>query len=318
MIAASDRRVIPAEETDAGLRLDVFLAGAIDVTRSAAQKLLSAGLVTAAMPDGCEKELPKNARVKPGDVFFVTVPEPVPLEVRPENIPLDIRYEDDDVIVISKPKGMVVHPAPGHETGTLVSALLYAVGDSLSGIGGTLRPGIVHRIDRDTTGLIAVAKNDRAHVALSAQLADHSMHRIYDAIVIGNLKSDEGTVDAPIGRSSADRKKMAVVKDGKRAVTHYTVLERFPGFTYVRLRLETGRTHQIRVHMSHIGHPLLGDEVYGGGHTPFEKKHAALLTGQCLHAGTLVFRHPTSGEEVTVTSPLPADFSHLLDILRTL
>ena len=318
MIAASDRRVIPAEETDAGLRLDVFLAGAIDVTRSAAQKLLAAGLVTAAMPDGSEKELPKNARVKPGDVFFVTVPEPVPLEVVPENIPLDVRYEDDDVIVISKPKGMVVHPAPGHETGTLVSALLYAVGDSLSGIGGTLRPGIVHRIDRDTTGLIAVAKNDRAHVALSAQLADHSMHRIYDAIVVGNLKDDEGTVDAPIGRSPADRKKMAVVKDGKRAVTHYTVLERFPGFTYVRLRLETGRTHQIRVHMSCIGHPLVGDEVYGGGRTPFEKKHAALLAGQCLHAGTLVFRHPTSGEEVTVTSPLPADFSRLLNILRTL
>ena len=318
MIAASDRRVIPAEAADAGLRLDVFLAASLDMTRSAAQKLLDGGLVTSALPDGSEKELPKNARVKPGDVFFVTVPEPAPLEVAPENIPLDVRYEDDDVIVISKPKGMVVHPAPGHETGTLVSALLYAVGDSLSGIGGTLRPGIVHRIDRDTTGLIAVAKNDRAHVALSAQLADHSMHRIYDAIVIGNLKNDEGTVDAPIGRSPADRKKMAVVPGGRHAVTHYTVLERFPGFTYVRLRLETGRTHQIRVHMSHIGHPLLGDEVYGGGRTPFEKKHAALIDGQCLHAGTLVFRHPTTGEEVTVTSPLPADFSHLLDILRTL
>jgi len=316
-----EERLLTASAEDAGTRADVFLSGALEISRAGAQKLLSGSLVSQILPGGRSQPLSKNAKLKEGDVLLCQIPLAVPSEVRPEAIPLDVRYEDGDVIVVNKPKGMVVHPAPGHENGTLVSALLYHCGDSLSGIGGVNRPGIVHRIDRDTTGLLIAAKNDAAHGALAAQLADHSMYRVYRALILGNLPEDTGTVHAPIGRHPVDRKRMAVLKGDKStrdAVTHYTVLERFPGFSYVELRLETGRTHQIRVHMSYLGHPLLGDTVYGGGHTPFEKKHAALMEGQCLHAGRLVFAHPSTGESVEVTAPLPSEFEKLLSILRSL
>ena len=276
------------------------------MTRSAAARLCEEGRVTAA-----GKPLAKNYRLGGGEAVSVTLPDPEPVDVAPQDIPLDVVYEDSDVIVVNKPKGMVVHPAPGHPDGTLVNALLHHCGDSLSGIGGEKRPGIVHRIDRDTSGLIIAAKNDAAHLALSAQLKDHSLSRTYECLVTGNMKQDSGTVDAPIGRSSADRKKMAVVPTGRRAVTHWEVVARYPGVTHLRCRLETGRTHQIRVHMAYIGHPILGDTVYGA------KKPVPGLTGQCLHATGLRFVHPRTGEPVELHCPLPPEFTAMLQKLQS-
>ena len=286
-----------------GERSDAFLARSVpDLTRSAAQKLLEQGMVKRR-----GAPLKKNDRLSPGEELELTLPDPEPLDVVPQNIPLDVVYEDEDVIVVNKPVGLVVHPAPGHPDGTLVNALLYHCGDSLSGVNGVLRPGIVHRIDRDTSGLIIAAKNDRAHLALAEQLQDHSLARTYAAVTVGGLKEDEGTIDAPIGRHPVDRKRMAVDwKNGKRAVTHYTVLGRYPGYTYVECRLETGRTHQIRVHMASIGHPLLGDVVYGS------KKPWPGLAGQCLHARKLRFVHPSTGKLVEVECPLPEWFETVL------
>ena len=286
-----------------GERADAFLARSIpDLTRSAAQRLLEKGLVTCG-----GVALRKNHRMEPGQALEVTLPDPEPLDVVPQNIPLDVVYEDEDVIVVNKPVGLVVHPAPGHPDGTLVNALLYHCGDSLSGVNGVLRPGIVHRIDRDTSGLIIAAKNDRAHLALAAQLQDHSLARTYEAVVVGGLKEDAGTVNAPIGRHPVDRKKMAVDRaNGRPAVTHWSVLGRYPGYTHVECRLETGRTHQIRVHMASIGHPLLGDVVYGS------KKPWPGLAGQCLHARKLRFVHPSTGDLVEVECPLPDGFQKVL------
>ena len=283
---------------NAGQRVDAWLAANLeDVTRSAAQRLLEEGRVTCG-----GKALAKNYKLNGTETVEVCLPDPEPVDVLPQDIPLDVVYEDADVIVVNKPKGLVVHPAPGHPDGTLVNALLHHCGDSLSGIGGELRPGIVHRIDRDTSGLIIAAKNDSAHQKLTAQLQDHTLARIYHCIVTGNLREDSGTVNAPIGRHPVDRKKMAVVANGRPAVTHWTVLERFPGFTYVECRLETGRTHQIRVHMAHIGHPILGDTVYGN------KKPVPGLQGQCLHAVGLRFLHPRTGEMVELSCGLPEEF----------
>jgi 23S rRNA pseudouridine1911/1915/1917 synthase len=287
----------------AGERVDVLLSRSVDeLTRSAAARLLEEGAV---LCDGVPVK--KNYKTALGDVFTVELPEPEPVEALPQNIPLNVVYEDEDVIVVNKPVGMVVHPAAGHLDGTLVNALLYHCGKSLSGINGSLRPGIVHRIDRDTSGLLIAAKNDLAHQALAAQLQDHSLYREYEAVCVGNLREDSGTVDAPIGRHPVDRKKMAVDrKGGREAVTHWTVLERFSGYTHIQCRLETGRTHQIRVHMASIGHPLLGDTVYGA------KKPYPGLAGQCLHARRLSFLHPRSGERVTVECPLPDWFTQVL------
>ena len=290
----------------AGRRLDAFLAQALpELTRSAAQRLIAGGQVAV---DGHPPA--KSMKLSGGETVSVAPPEPEEARALPEDIPLDVVYEDGDVIVVNKPVGMVVHPAPGHSGGTLVNALLHHCGSSLSGVGGELRPGIVHRIDRDTSGLLIAAKNDFAHQALSTQLQDHSLRRTYEAVVLGNLRADSGTVDAPIGRCPSDRKKMAVVPGGRPAVTHWEVLERFPGCTHIRCRLETGRTHQIRVHMAHIGHPLLGDTVYGA------RRAVPGLTGQCLHAVALTFRHPRTGEELTVSCPLDEEFAALLRKLR--
>ena len=291
---------------DAGQRVDAWLAAHLeDVTRSAAQRLLEEGRITCG-----GKALAKNYKLNGTETLAVSLPDPEPVDVVPQDIPLDVVYEDADVIVVNKPKGLVVHPAPGHPDGTLVNALLHHCGDSLSGIGGELRPGIVHRIDRDTSGLIIAAKNDFAHQKLAAQLQDHTLARIYHCIVTGNLREDSGTVNAPIGRHPVDRKKMAVVANGRPAVTHWTVLERFPGFTYVECRLETGRTHQIRVHMAHIGHPILGDTVYGN------KKPVPGLQGQCLHAVGLRFLHPRTGEPVELNCGLPEEFQAQLQKCR--
>ena len=287
-----------------GERADALLARLVpDLTRSAAQKLLERGAVT--LNGGLVR---KNDRPAPGDALEVVLPDPEPIDLVPQDIPLDVVYEDGDVIVVNKPVGLVVHPAPGHPDGTLVNALLYHCGTSLSGINGELRPGIVHRIDRDTSGLIIAAKNDRAHLALAAQLQDHSLARTYEAVAVGGLREDSGTVDAPIGRHPVDRKKMAVDrKNGREAITHWTVLARYPGYTHVECRLETGRTHQIRVHLASIGHPLLGDTVYGA------KKPVPGLAGQCLHARRLRFVHPSTGEPVELECPLPEWFQ---DVLR--
>ena len=293
-----ETRTLQVNPEDAGARLDAWLAGQLpDVTRSAAARLCEEGRVTLA-----GKPLAKNYRLTGGETVAVTLPDPAPVDVAPQDIPLDVVYEDGDVIVVNKPKGLVVHPAPGHPDGTLVNALLHHCGDSLSGIGGELRPGIVHRIDRDTSGLIIAAKNDFAHQRLASQLQDHTLARIYRCIVAGNLREDSGTVNAPIGRHPVDRKKMAVVANGRSAVTHWSVLERFPGYTYVECRLETGRTHQIRVHMAYIGHPILGDTVYGN------KKPVPGLQGQCLHAVGLRFLHPRTGEPVELWCGLPEEF----------
>ena len=291
-----------------GERLDAFLSRALpEISRSAAQKLIAEGNV---LLDG--KPAKKNDRLEPGQTVSVTIPEPRPVDVTPTEMQLDIVYEDEDVAVINKPKGLVVHPAAGHQDDTLVNGLLYAMGDSLSGINGELRPGIVHRIDRDTSGLIIAAKNDFAHVRLAAQLQDHTLARTYRCIVMGNLREDAGTVNAPIGRCPADRKKMAVVAGGRNAVTHWTVLERYPGVNYVECRLETGRTHQIRVHMAYIGHPILGDTVYGN------KKPVPGLQGQCLHAVGLKFIHPRTGELVELTCGLPEEFEKQLKKYRNM
>ena len=286
-----------------GERADQFIARLVpELTRSAAQRLLEEGAVTLA-----GRPVKKNYKTAPGDVLAVALPEPEPVDAVPQDIPLDVVYEDGDVIVVNKPVGMVVHPAAGHPDGTLVNALLYHCGESLSGINGALRPGIVHRIDRDTSGLLIAAKNDFAHQALAEQLQDHSLYREYEAVCVGTLREDAGTVDAPIGRHPVERKKMVVDrKNGRAAVTHWQVLERYPGYTHIRCRLETGRTHQIRVHMASIGHPLLGDTVYGA------KKPVPGLAGQCLHARRLSFIHPRTGERVTVECPLPDYFTQVL------
>ena len=298
---------LEAGAADAGARIDVFLAAQIPgQTRSAVQKLLSQGAVT---KDG--RPCAKNHRICAGDRFEVILPEPEPDEAKAQDIPLDIVYEDGDLIVVNKPRGLVVHPAAGHRDGTLVNALLHHCGDSLSGIGGVLRPGIVHRIDRDTSGLLVAAKNDETHRGLAAQLSDHSMYRVYYAVVIGTPTPETGTVDAPIGRDPKNRQRMAVVsRGGKNAVTHYDVLERFSGYSLVRCRLETGRTHQIRVHMAYLGHPVAGDPVYG------PKRDALALGGQCLHAGRLSFVHPRTGKRMELDAPLPDYFETVLDKLR--
>lgn len=286
-----------------GERADQLLARSLDgLTRSAAQRLLERGAVTLR-----GKPLRKNDRTVPGDVLEVVLPEPEPVDLIPQNIPLDVVYEDADVIVINKPVGLVVHPAPGHPDGTLVNALLYHCQKSLSGINGELRPGIVHRIDRDTSGLLIAAKNDAAHLALAAQLQDHSLYREYEAVCLGTLREESGTVDAPIGRHHTDRKKMWVDPvHGRPAVTHWSVLGRYSGHTHIQCRLETGRTHQIRVHLASVGHPLLGDTVYG------PKKPVPGLAGQCLHARRLSFLHPRTGERVMVECPLPEWFTAVL------
>lgn len=286
-----------------GERLDAALARLVpSLSRSQAQRLIEQGAVTHG-----GRPVKKNEKLSAGDTLELTLPEAreVPIEAQP--IPLEVCYEDADVIVVNKPKGLVVHPAPGHADGTLVNALLAHCGDSLSGIGGEKRPGIVHRIDKDTSGLIIAAKNDAAHAALAAQLKDHSLARTYICLVCGRIRDDAGTIDAPIGRHPTDRKRMAVTqKNARRAVTHWSVIARYNGYTHIRCELETGRTHQIRVHMAHIGHPLLGDLVYG------HKRPEKGLSGQCLHARALRFLHPRTGELVTFTCPLPDYFQDVL------
>lgn len=296
-----------ASEESKNQRLDAFLASSLDgLTRSQAARLIESGEVAV---NG--KTAGKSYKLAGGEDIAVTLPEPEPVEAVPQDIPLDVVYEDADVIVVNKPSGMVVHPAPGHPDGTLVNALLYHCAGTLSGVGGALRPGIVHRIDRDTSGLIIAAKNDAAHQYLSAQLADHTLARTYECIVVGKLREDRGTVDAPIARHPTDRKRMAVVAGGREAVTHWEVIARYPGYTHVRCRLETGRTHQIRVHMAYIGHPILGDTVYGA------KKPVPGLTGQCLHATGLRFIHPRTGEPVELHCPLPPEFTAMLQKLQS-
>ena len=296
---------LTATTEHAGLRLDAFLSADGGLTRSQAARLIEEGRVCV---NG--RAAAKSARLAGGETVTVDIPEVRDTALVPQDIPLDVVYEDEDVIVVNKPKGLVVHPAPGHPDGTLVNALLHHCGDSLSGIGGEKRPGIVHRIDRDTSGLIIAAKNDAAHLALSAQLKDHSLSRTYECLVTGSMKQDSGTVDAPIDRAPGDRKKMAVVPAGRRAVTHWGVIARYSGVTHLRCRLETGRTHQIRVHMAYIGHPILGDTVYGA------KKPVPGLTGQCLHATGLRFVHPRTGQVVELHCPLPEEFTRMLEKLE--
>ncbi|MCI8331901.1 MAG: RluA family pseudouridine synthase [Clostridiales bacterium] len=298
------------DEAYAGERLDLFLAGTCDLTRTAAQKLIEQELVTV-------NHIPrdKKYRLSTGEIVRFEQPALAPLEAVPQDIPLSIVYEDDDVIVVNKPKGMVVHPAPGHLDGTLVNALLHHCAGTLSGINGVIRPGIVHRIDKDTSGLLLVAKTDRAHVHLAAQIKEHSLARFYEAIVIGRMKETEGTINAPIGRNPADRKKMAVRADGRPAVTHYRVIRQYDGFAHLKLQLETGRTHQIRVHMAAMGRPVLGDLVYGNGKNSFEKKNASILCGQCLHAKAVGFTH-VNGETLYFESDLPEYFQTILTKLN--
>jgi len=299
-------KTVTLESTKSGERLDVFLASNIpELSRSAAQKLIASNSVTL---NG--KAISKNHKTSPGEIFIVEQDEPEEPIAQPQNIAIKIVYEDDHVIVVDKERGMVVHPAPGHPDGTLVNALLGHCGDSLSGIGGVKRPGIVHRIDKDTSGLIIAAKNDHAHLSLAEQLSSRTLTREYEAVVRGVLKSDSGTIDAPIGRHQNDRKRQTVTTIGSRpAVTHYEVLSRYKGYSHVRCKLETGRTHQIRVHMAHIGHPVLGDMVYG------VKKPDLGQSVQCLHAQLLRFIHPTTGEQITLQSPLPEYFVKILEKL---
>ena len=298
--------LLRASEESKNQRLDAFLASSLDgLTRSQATRLIESG-------EGAVngRAVSKSYKLAGGEDIAVTLPEPEPVEAVPQDIPLDVVYEDADVIVVNKPSGMVVHPAPGHPDGTLVNALLYHCAGTLSGVGGALRPGIVHSIDRDTSGLIIAAKNDAARRYLSAQLADHTRARTYECIVVGSLREDRGTVDAPIARHPADRKRMAVVAGGREAVTHWEVIARYPGYTHVRCRLETGRTHQIRVHMAYIGYPILGDTVYGA------KKEVPGLTGQCLHAVGLRFLHPRTHEVVELSCPLPEELTRMLQKIR--
>ena len=297
---------IKAEAVDCGKRLDVFLSERAGFTRSAAQKLLENGCVAV---NG--KIAAKNYKIKETDEVRVEMPEPRVVNAEPQNIPLDIVYEDADIVVVNKPRGMVVHPAAGNWDGTLVNALMYHCGDSLSGINGEHRPGIVHRIDKDTSGLLVVAKNDAAHQSLAAQIAAHTAYRGYEAIVVGSVKDDTGTVDKPIARHKTDRKKMAIVEGGREAITHYTVIKRYNGYTYMAFQLETGRTHQIRVHMASIGHPIIGDPVYG-----LKKDRFSNIGGQCLHAAKLTLTHPKTGERMEFSASLPQYFIEVLDKLE--
>ena len=314
----SERREVIVPPEAAGERLDKLLSDLAGITRSAAVRLIEADLVTL---NG--KPATKKTRTGGGESLSWLMPDAEPDVAEAQKIPLDVVYEDEDVIVVNKPSGMVVHPAAGNREGTLVNALLWHCGSSLSGIGGVIRPGIVHRIDKDTSGLLVVAKNDAAHLSLAAQIKKHQVSRIYEAIVIGNLKEDEGTVNAPIGRHPTDRKRMAIIQNSeirsREAVTHWRVLARteFEGarFCLVRCRLETGRTHQIRVHLASIGHPLLGDPVYGGNRTAFESRHRALISGQCLHAGRLIFTHPRTGKTMEFFAPPPPEMQKLIALL---
>ena len=328
--------ILTVSAESAGVRLDRYLSESCDLTRAAAVRLIEGGCVVLESGAGKGRRAvtpDKNTKLRAGDTVTVTHPEAEDYDVVAEDIPLDVVYEDSDIIVVNKPTGMVVHPAPGNYTGTLVNALLYRCGDSLSGVGGVKRPGIVHRIDKDTSGLLVVAKNDEAHTALSAQLKTHTVSRVYHAVCVGNLKEDTGTLTYPIGRNPADRKKMAAFPIGtptgdsggaiRTATTHYTVLERFATggkwgqpFTYVKCELETGRTHQIRVHMAATGHPLLGDPLYGGEGTRFGKVVSPLLHGQMLHAKELKLIHPRTGIEMRFACELPEDFAKVLERLR--
>lgn len=312
-----DKITLAAGDGDVGTRLDAFVSASGELTRSAAARLIEEGAITVG-----GRAVAKNYKLRAGDTVDILMPEPVPTEAEAEDIPLDVVFEDEDIIVINKPTGMVVHPAAGNETGTLVNALLHHCAGSLSGIGGVVRPGIVHRIDKDTSGLLVAAKNDAAHNSLAEQLKTHEVGRVYYALVIGNLREDKGTVNAPIGRHPRDRKKMAVLSAGegtaRDAVTHYEVLERFRGYCLVRCVLETGRTHQIRVHMAHLGHPLVGDLTYGGGKTKFEAANQSLISGQCLHAKELKLTHPRTGERMNFSCPLPAEMETLIEKMRKL
>ncbi len=304
--------------SDVGTRIDSYIASNSGFTRSAIQKMLEGGNV---LVNG--KKIAKNYKLREGDNVTLTPPEPVADKAEAQDIPIEIIYEDEYLAIVNKPKGMVVHPGAGNPDGTMVNALLHKLGDSLSGINGVLRPGIVHRIDRDTSGILIVAKNDEAHVKIAEQIKEHSFDRIYHTVVVGNLKEDEGTIEGNIGRHPKDRLKMAIVKDGgKPAVTHYKVLERFekqgknPSFSYLEVKLETGRTHQIRVHMSSIGHPVAGDTVYGGGNSELEKRYSELFSGQCLHAKYIAFVHPITGERMEFDSSLPEYFAKILQKLK--
>ena len=306
---------ITVNAADKGKRLDVFVSERTEMSRSLAAKLIESGDVTVG-----GKMQTKKLILKEGDTVQIILPEPEPSEAEPENIPLDIVYEDEDILVINKPSGMVVHPAAGHLSGTLVNALLYHCGDSLSGIGGVVRPGIVHRIDKDTSGLLVVAKNDAAHTALSRELERHAVVREYHALVRGGFKVESGEVNMPIGRHPVDRKRMAVHKStdtgAKEAITNYEVIRDYGDVSYLKLTLKTGRTHQIRVHMAHLGHALIGDEVYSTNKIRFEKEHAPLLDGQILHARALTLTHPRTNERMHFESPLPDNFERLIEILE--
>ena len=307
--------VVTVTGEDVGKRIDALVADRTELTRSSVARLVESGDITV-----CGKEVAKNYKLRAGDVVEIELPEPVSDKAEPEDIPLDVVYEDDDIIVVNKPCGMVVHPAAGNPNGTLVNALLYRCKGSLSGVGGVVRPGIVHRIDKDTSGLLVAAKNDEAHNSLAAQLKTHAVSRVYYALIIGNFPEDSGTVDAPIGRHPTDRKKMAVLKEGqgtaRHAVTHFTVLARYKGFSLVRCVLETGRTHQIRVHMAYRGHPLVGDSVYGGGKTQFEAANKSLISGQCLHAKELTLTHPKTRKTMHFECELPDDMKKLIEKLE--
>ena len=313
-----DVLLFSVEGGQAGKRLDSAVSELADLTRSAAARLISEGNVHL---NG--KQCAKNERLSAGDLLEIILPAPEPCEAIAEDIPLDVVYEDDDVIVVNKPSGVVVHPAAGNPNGTLVNGLLWHCGGTLSGVGGVIRPGIVHRIDKDTSGLLVVAKNDAAHLALAEQLKVHAVSRVYYAVALGGFHEESGTVDAPIGRHPTDRKRMAVIRNerirSREAVTHWRVLAQGSGdgttFSLVQCRLETGRTHQIRVHLASIGHPLLGDPIYGGNRTKWEEKHRNLVTGQMLHAGELTFRHPTTGEPMRFTAPMPETMQTAIRIL---
>ena len=315
MLKKMQKTVLNLTIEDIGQRIDTVVAEREKISRSAGAKLIEDGAVLVN-----SKIVAKNYKVRENDIIEVFHPDVKECEIEPQNIPIDIIYEDEDIVVVNKESGMVVHPAAGNPDGTLVNALLYHCGDSLSGVGGVARPGIVHRIDKDTSGLLVVAKNDDAHIFLSEQLKTHSVSRVYHAIVVGNLKELSGTVDEPIGRHPVDRKKMAVIKNddytSREAITHYRVIKRFHGFDYVQCELETGRTHQIRVHMSYLGHPLLGDEIYGGNKTRFYTLHKSHIDCQCLHEKELHLTHPKTKDVMTFTSPLPKNFEKILDILE--